>query len=94
MFSVGLDALFNLSIYNNEHSLFETELILSGTLLTSLRSYSTNNSLNVTKQVIVGSLLGDAVICACCRQAALAQPGGRLLSLCLRAKAEERERER
>ena len=62
MFTVGLDALLNLSIYFNEYSLFETELILSSTLLTSLRSYSTNNSLNVTKQIIVGSLLGDADI--------------------------------
>lgn len=62
MFSVGLDALFNLSIYNNEHSLFETELILSNTIFTYLRSYSTNNSLDKTKEVIVGSLLGDADI--------------------------------
>ena len=62
MFAVGLDALFNLSIYINEHSLFETELILSSTFLTSLRSYSTNNSLDETKEVIVGSLLGDADI--------------------------------
>ena len=27
MFAVGLDALFNLSIYTYEHSLIETELI-------------------------------------------------------------------
>ena len=60
MFAVGLDALFNLSIYIylNKHSLFETELILSSTILTTLRSYSTNNSLDETKEVIVGSLLG------------------------------------
>ena len=62
MFAVGLDALFNLSIYIDEHSLFETELILSSTFVTSLRSYSTNNSLDETKEVIVGSLLGDADI--------------------------------
>ena len=64
MFAVGLDALFNLSIYIylNKHSLFETELILSSTFVTSLRSYSTNNSLDETKEVIVGSLLGDADI--------------------------------
>lgn len=64
MFTVGLDALFNLFIYinENENSLFETKLILIKTLLTSLRSYSTNNSLNETKEVIVGSLLGDANI--------------------------------
>ena len=31
MFAVGLDALYNLSIYITEHSLFETELILSST---------------------------------------------------------------
>ena len=62
MFAVGLDALFNLSIYNNEHSLFETELILSSIFLTSLRSYSINNSLDETREVIVGSLLGDGDI--------------------------------
>lgn len=38
------------------------ELILSSTILTSLRSYSTNNSIDKTKEVIVGSLLGDADI--------------------------------
>ena len=32
------------------------------TFLTFLRSYSTNNSLDKTKEVIVGSLLGDADI--------------------------------
>ena len=58
MFAVGLDVLYNLSIYITEHSLFETELILSSTILTTLRSYSTNNSLDETKEVIVGSLLG------------------------------------
>ena len=62
MFAVGLDALFDLSIYIDEHSLFETELILSSIFVTSLRSYSTNNSLDETKEVIVGSLLGDADI--------------------------------
>ena len=64
MFAVGLDALFNLSIYIylNKHSLFETELILSSTILTTLRSYSTNNSLDKTNEVIVGCLLGDADI--------------------------------
>ena len=58
MFAVGLDVLYNLSIYITEHSLFETELILSSTFLTSLRSYSINNSLDETREVIVGSLLG------------------------------------
>jgi LAGLIDADG DNA endonuclease family. len=62
MFAVGLDALFYLSIYINEDSLFETELILSSTILTSLRLYSTNNSIDEIKEVIVGSLLGDADI--------------------------------
>ena len=62
MFAVGLDVLYNLSIYITEHSLFETELILSSTFLTSLRSYSINNSLDETREVIVGSLLGDGDI--------------------------------
>ena len=62
MFAVGLDVLYNLSIYITEHSLFETELILSSTFLTSLRSYSINNSLDETREVIVGSLLGNGDI--------------------------------
>ena len=62
MFAVGLDVLYNLSIYITEHSLFETELILSSTFLTSLRSYSINNSLDETREVIVGSLLGEGDI--------------------------------
>ena len=62
IFAVGLDVLYNLSTYITEHSLFETELILSSTFLTSLRSYSINNSLDETREVIVGSLLGDGDI--------------------------------
>ena len=66
MFAVGLDALFNSSIYINKHSLFETKLIFSSTILTSLRSDSlaraTNKSFNEIKEVIVGSLLGDGHI--------------------------------
>lgn len=62
MYTVGLDALLSLSIKSNEYNLFETELILSSTLLTSLKSNSTNYSPNQIEEVIVGSLLGDADI--------------------------------
>lgn len=60
LYTVGLDALLSLSIEFNKYNLFETELILSSTLLTS--SKSNYNYPDKIKEVIVGSLLGDADI--------------------------------
>ena len=63
MFAVGLDALYNLSIFIDKDIFSGNELILNHTLLTFLRLYSTDKLPNNNiKEVIVGSLLGDADI--------------------------------
>ena len=62
MYTVGLDALLSLFMNLNEYNLFETDFLLSSTLLASLKSNSNNHSSDQIKEIIVGSLLGDADI--------------------------------
>lgn len=59
MYTVGLDALLGLSIKSTLYNFFNTKLIFSSTLLISKKS---NYSIDKTREVIVGSLLGDADI--------------------------------